>query len=82
MQGTWVVPELQHTVHGGDCGAHGGACVSSLSVRQRVLELCEWRGLLGRETVGVMQWCGHRGGFSVNAGDRVVWAEERGQMRA
>lgn len=29
MQGAGSVPGLQHTAHGGDGGAHGGACVSS-----------------------------------------------------
>ena len=29
MKGARGVPGLQHTAHGGDGGAHGGACVSS-----------------------------------------------------
>ena len=47
------------------CGAGAGG---SAAVRQRVLGLFEWRGLLSSETVGVMQGWGHRGGFSVHAG--------------
>ena len=37
------------------------------AVRQRVLGLFERRGMLSRETVGVMQGWGYRGGFSVHA---------------
>ena len=32
MQGARGVPGLQHTAHGGDGGAHGGACVSSSGI--------------------------------------------------
>ena len=52
------------------CGARvDEACVERVqaAVRQRVLGLVERRGLLSRETVGVMQGWGHRGGFSVHA---------------
>ncbi len=54
------------------------ACVQRVqtAVRQRVLGLFEWRGLLSSETVGVMQGGGHRGGFSVHAGVRVA-AQDR-----
>ena len=50
------------------------ACVQRVqtAVRQRVLGLFEWRGLLSSETVGVMQGWGHSGGFSVHAGVRVA----------
>ncbi len=43
------------------------ACVERVqaAVRQRVLGLFERLGLLSRETAGVMQGWGHRGGFSV-----------------
>ncbi len=70
------------------------ACVERVqaAVRQRVLGLFERRGMLSRETVGVMQGWGHRGGFSVHAGERVaaqdsvgrerlVWAGEGAQVR-
>ena len=50
------------------------ACVQRVqtAVRQRVLGLFEWRGLLSSETVGVMQGWGHSGGFSVHVGVRVA----------
>ena len=50
------------------------ACVERVqaAVRQRVLGLFERRGLLSRETVGLMQGWEHRGGFSVHAGERVA----------
>lgn len=50
------------------------ACVERVQagVRQRVLGLFERRGLLSSETVAVMQGWGHKGGFSVPAGERVA----------
>ncbi len=51
------------------------------AVRQRVLGLFERRGLLSRETVGVMQGWGHSGGFSVNAGERVAAQDSAGRER-
>ena len=59
------------------------ACVERVqaAVRQRALGLCERRGLLSRETVGVMQGWGHRGGFSVHAGDRVAAQDSAGRER-
>lgn len=50
------------------------ACVERVQagVRQRVLGLFERRGLLSSETVAVMQGWGHKGGFSVHAGERIV----------
>ncbi len=45
------------------------ACVERVQapVRHQVLGLFERRGLLSRETIGVMQGWGHRGGFPVHA---------------
>ena len=59
------------------------ACVERVqaAVRQRVLGLFERRGLLSRETVGVMQAWGHRGGFSVHAGERVAAQDSAGRER-
>ena len=59
------------------------ACVERVqaAVRQRVLRLLERRGLLSRETVGVMQGWGHRGGFSVHAGERVAAQDSAGRER-
>ncbi len=37
------------------------------------------RGLLSRETVGVMQGWGHKGGFSVHAGERVAAQDSAGR---
>jgi len=51
------------------------------AVRQRVLGLFERRGLLSSETVGVMQGCGHSGGFSVHAGVRVAAQDSAGRER-
>ena len=51
------------------------------AVRQRVLGLFERRGLLSREMVGVMQGWGHRGGFSVHAGERVAAQDSAGRER-
>ena len=52
-----------------------------LAVRQRVLGLFERRGLLSRETVGVMQGWRHRGGFSVLAGERLAAQDSAGRER-
>ena len=49
--------------------------------RQRVLGLVERRGLLSRETVGVMQGWGHQGRFSVHAGERVAAQDSAGRER-
>ncbi len=59
------------------------ACVERVqaAVRQRVLGLFERRGMLSRETVGVMQGWGHRGGFTVQAGDRAVAQDSAGCVR-
>ncbi len=59
------------------------ACVERVqaAVRQRVLGLFERRGMLSRETVGVMQGWGHRGGFSVHAGERVAAQDSAGRER-
>ena len=59
------------------------ACVERVraAVRQRVLGLFARRGLLSRETVGVMQGWGHRGGFSVHAGERVAAQDSAGRER-
>ena len=59
------------------------ACVERVqaAVRQRVLRPFERRGLLSRETVGVMQGWGHRGGFSVHAGERVAAQDSAGRER-
>ncbi len=59
------------------------ACVERVqaAVRQRVLGLFERRGLLSRETVRVMQGWGHRGGFSVHAGERVAAQDSAGRER-
>ncbi len=59
------------------------ACVERVqaAVRQRVLGLFERRGLLSRETVGVMQGWRHRGGFSVHAGERVAAQDSAGRER-
>ena len=59
------------------------ACVERVqaAVRHRVLGLFERRGLLSRETVGVMQGWGHRGGFSVHAGERVAAQDSAGRER-
>ena len=51
------------------------------AVRQRVLGLFERRGMLSRETVGVMQGWGHRAGFSVHAGERVAAQDSAGRER-
>ncbi len=51
------------------------------AVRQRMLGLFERRGMLSRETVGVMQGWGHRGGFSVHAGERVAAQDSAGRER-
>ncbi len=51
------------------------------AVRRRVLGLFERRGLLSRETVAVMQGWGHRGGFSVHAGERVAAQDSAGRER-
>ena len=51
------------------------------AVRQRVLGLFERRGMLSSETVGVMQGWGHRGGFSVHAGERVAAQDGAGRER-
>ena len=50
------------------------SCVERVQgpVRQRVLGLFEWRGLLSREMAAVMQGRGHSGDFSVHAGVRVA----------
>ena len=50
-------------------------------VRQRVLGLFEWRGLLSRETVAAMQGWGHSGGFSVHAGVPVAAQDRAGRER-
>ena len=59
------------------------ACVERVqaAVRQRALGLLERRGMLSRETVGVMQGWGHRGGFSVHAGERVAAQDSAGRER-
>ncbi len=57
------------------------ASVTSGCRRQRVLGLFGRRGLLSRETVGVMQGWGHRGGFSVHAGERVAAQDSAGRER-
>ncbi len=59
------------------------ACVERVqaAVRQRVLGLFERRGLLRRETVGARQGWGHRGGFSVHAGERVAAQDSAGRER-
>ena len=59
------------------------ACVERVqaAVRQRVLRLFARRGLLSSETVGVMQGWGHRGGFSVHAGERVAAQDSTGRER-
>ena len=59
------------------------ACVERVqaAVLQRVLGLFERRGMLSRETVGVMQGWGHRGGFSVHAGERVAAQASAGRER-
>ena len=59
------------------------ACVARVqaAVRQRVLGLFEWRGLLSWEMAGVMQWWEHRGGFSVHAGERVAARDSAGRER-
>ena len=51
------------------------------AVQQRVLGLFERRGMLSSETVGVMQGWGHRGGFSVHAGERVAAQDSAGRER-
>ncbi len=43
--------------------------------------LFEQRGLLSSETVGVMQGWGHRGEFSVHAGERVAAHDSTGRER-
>ena len=50
-------------------------------VRHQVLGLFERRGLLSRETVGVMQGWGHKGGLSVHAGERVAAQDSAGRER-
>ncbi len=59
------------------------ACVERVqaALRQRVLRLFARRGLLSSETVGVMQGWGHRGGFSVHAGERVASQDSAGRER-
>ena len=59
------------------------ACVERVQagVRQRVLGLFERRGLLSSETVAVMQGWGHKGGFSVHAGERVAAQDSAGRER-
>ena len=59
------------------------ACVERVqaAVRQRVLGLFERRGMLSRETVGVMQGWGHRAGFSAHAGERVAAQDRAGRER-
>ena len=49
------------------------------AVRQRVLGLFGRRGLLSSETVAVMQGWGHKGGFSVHAGERVAAQDSAGR---
>ena len=50
------------------------SCVERVQglVRQRVLGLFEWRGLLSMEMAAVTQGRGHSCGFSVHAGVRVA----------
>ncbi len=59
------------------------ACVERVQapVRHQVLGLFERRGLLSRETIGVMQGWGHSGGFSVHAGERVAAQDSAGRER-
>ena len=57
------------------------ASVTSGCRRQRVLGLFGRRGLLSRETVGVMQGWGHRCEFSVHAGERVAAQDSAGRER-
>ena len=59
------------------------ACVERVQapVRHQVLGLFERRGILSRETVGVMQGWGHRSGFSLHAGERVAAQDCAGRKR-